>query len=92
MRETETEGGKNKGGEGEREHVEEEEEEEGKKKGLENMLHYSSLLLQLCYLHSNNGGLASAEQVLINKGSGERAGSQGEEVGGWRWRLRHGPI
>lgn len=47
---------------------------------MENTLHYNSLLLQLCYLHSNNRGLASAEQLLINNTTGERGGSQGEGV------------
>lgn len=38
---------------------------------LGNTLHYNALLLQLCYLHSNNGGLAPAGQLLINNRTGE---------------------
>lgn len=33
---------------------------------LEIALHYNTLLLQLCHLHSNNGGSASVEHLLIN--------------------------
>lgn len=51
------------------------EEEFGKHTSLQ------SLLLQLCYLHSNNGGSASAEHLLINNRTGERRGAEGVGVG-----------
>lgn len=74
QRETEIEWGKNKEGKGrKRENIGE--RKKGEREGMENTLHYNSLLLQLCYLHSNNRGLASAEQLLINNTTGERGGS-----------------
>lgn len=56
----------------------------GRKKAT---LHYNTLMLQLCYLHCNNGGPASAEHLLINNRTGEREGGR---VG--RCCLRHGPV
>lgn len=55
---------------------------ERKMRCLGNTLHYNALLLQLCYLHSNNGGLAPAGQLVINNRTGEWGGSWGGGGGG----------
>lgn len=70
-RETKIEGGKNAGGKGRK--IEKKNTSRGKKgtRGNREILNYNTLLPQLSNLHSNNRGLASAGQLLINKKTGE---------------------